>query len=542
MSKKLCIIALTSIFSAARQFQSLVREIITPNLPTFVTKCLELAIVKGSGKLLDIPYTLVETILNSFALLVAKHPAIFRSFKTQIESLAQHYAAPTVCDQKYVPVALQQSASRVLVLLHQTAPKLTSGDEWAKEIRELINLIHQTADVVFRSAIEDWESSTGYVSKGRNVTDDLSGGDEGNLPEWAGIDAGLERLRGLLNVLAEYCRHPTSTSVTIPLAMIEDVLFRMLSIAPPLASSKAVNGSSRTHGIRMHPAIDREEKDGLWSGLPAVQIASVNVYRALLQRIGASFMPLANSCLEHTIWLFRALRQEPEYRSSIYDLLSSTLPLVGPSMSKLVVGSINPIIEACIDDCVSECIGAEKDSNNAPPANGGSSNADSFLGTPKDSTQVSQRLPSTLSIAAKRLLPLFIAYLPPAHMNGHQRAAIDRAAILSNNKDALLASILEPHRMRTGQTFPSVLPHLCQLHPTAPETEALIRPRFPPIAYKLPDTQVEDEDSTDEDDMSIVGIQNDGMEDIASEEVPSIQAGVSTSDPEKQPMKESTLR
>src|SRR5271155_3266128 len=129
-TKRLCILSLTSIYLTTYQYQSLVREVTTPTLPNFVSSCLSLISPKSSARALDVPHSLVETIFESFCVLISQHPTIFRPYGNQIKVVIRPYLAPTLCDSHFVHFSLSQSARRVAVLLHQTAVKNTSGEEW----------------------------------------------------------------------------------------------------------------------------------------------------------------------------------------------------------------------------------------------------------------------------------------------------------------------------------------------------------------------------------------------------------------------------
>src|SRR6266487_1997570 len=180
------------------QYQTLIREITTPTLPTFVTACLNLISTKLSTRPSGIPSSLVETMFQSFAMLVPRHTTIYRPFVTQIRSAARFYLAPTLSDGLLVSSSLRESARRLVVVLHQTVPKNAGGEEWGKAVRELVKDVHLTADHVFRAVVEDWESTAGYAGQGIDVNQELSGGGRTNedLPRWTGLHAGVERLTG----------------------------------------------------------------------------------------------------------------------------------------------------------------------------------------------------------------------------------------------------------------------------------------------------------------------------------------------------------
>ncbi|KFY09035.1 hypothetical protein V492_05677 [Pseudogymnoascus sp. VKM F-4246] len=499
-SKRLCIITLSSIFVKTHQYQSIVREITTPFLPPFVTSCLALISSKSTGKVLEVPASLTESIFDSFSTLMPRHPAIFRPFAGQIRQVTRVYVAPTFCDGFFIPESLKESARSLSVLLHQTAPKNTSGEEWGKNVRELVKEIHTTTDQVYRAVVEDWESSAGYVPQPIDVNEELHGGGKSkdDYPAWTGVDAGLERLQGLLGYLEEHFKHHTATAVTVPLGIVDDLLTRLMSIAAPQPTR---NGSGNG-GMRLHPAISREEREGLWSGLPQTYIGVMEVYGILIERLQHNFTSLAQGCLEQITWTFRTGKQDERYRAKAYDVIAATLPLCASGLPKPSVDRLTPAIISCCKELrtVDEVVPAMalKDSSGKAISNG-VANADSFL--KNKSILASADVCDTAVVkSAKALLPLFFTLIPQQHLEAYTRAELDRTAILSHHKEAMLASVLSPFLGRNGKSLPSILPHLCRAYPRDAAVEALLRPRLPVIRQTAPVMGAPLEEELDEDD------------------------------------------
>lgn len=511
-SKRLCIITLSSIYSMTHQYQSLIREITTPTLPTFVTSCLALISTKATGKVLEVPASLTESIFNAFSALMPRHPAIFRPFASQIRIVTRAYVAPTFCDGRFVPESLKESARSLAVLLHQTAPKNTSGEEWGKNIRELVKEVHATTDQVFRAVVEDWESAAGYISQPVDVNEELQGGGKSkeDYLAWSGIDAGLERLVGLLGYLEEHFNHRSATAVTVPLGIIDDLLARLMSIAAPQASK---NGSGHG-GMRLHPGISREEREGLWAGLPQVYIGVIEVYSILIDRLQNSYTSLAQGCIEHITWTFRTGKQDEQYRAKAYDVIAKLLLLCGSSLPKSSIDRLAPVQVACCKELrpIEEALPAMplKDSNGKATSNG-VANADKFLKNNPilSSTEITD---TAVITAAKALLPLLFS-LPQQHLEAYLRAELDRTAILSHHKEAMLASVLNPFLGRNGKSLPSILPHLCRAFPRDAAVEALLRPRLPVIRQSGPIMSAPAEEEIEED-------EDLAMEDMEPEDEP----------------------
>jgi pre-rRNA-processing protein RIX1 len=142
----------------------------------------------------------------------------------------------------------------LFVLLHLTVAKNAGGDDWGKAVRDLVKETHLTADQVFRAVIEDWESTVGYIGVAVDVNQELARASTTtvDLPHWSGIDAGIERLVGLLSMLSEYFKNETSSPVSIPLGSIVDMITRMLSIPIPIEMSVTDYGVACPRYMLLH--------------------------------------------------------------------------------------------------------------------------------------------------------------------------------------------------------------------------------------------------------------------------------------------------
>jgi pre-rRNA-processing protein RIX1 len=482
-TKELCIVALTDIYSMAHQYQTLVREITTPTLPTYVTSCLNLLSSKSS-KVLDVPSSLAEAVFRSFATLLPRHTTIYRPFVSKIRLVTRPYLAPTISDGVYIPSSLKESARRLVIVLHQAVAKNASGEEWGKAVRDLVKETHATADQVFRAVIEDWESTAGYVGSTVDVNRELSGGARTteDLPRWTGIDAGVERLIGLIAMLEEYFKLETSTPVSIPLGAIMDMLTRMLSIAVPASLESA----SAHSGARLHPAIDRDERDGLWSGMPQIYVAAVLLISTVAERLQDGFLSIAQGTFDQLVWVFPFGRHSPEFRLVTYHLIAKVLFHIGQSFTKSQCSKLSSIIRSCCKDLQpidpnfynsgSAEINSRKGLGNSNSSN---QNADAFLQSGRGvSTQLSL-VDTDLTDASRRLLPFFLSHVPQRHLDISLRSLVERTAILTHDKDAMLTSILNPFVGKNGKAMTSILPYLTRKFPHDAIVEILLRPRMP---------------------------------------------------------------
>jgi pre-rRNA-processing protein RIX1 len=478
-AKKLCILTLTKIYLMTHQYQTLVREITTPTLPSFVSSCLGLV---SPGRGLDAPPSLIETVFDSFSALISRHPAIFRPSAHSIRTLTRQYLAPTLSDRRLTPLSLSRSAHRLTVLIYQTTAKNLGGEEWGKGVRELVKEIHGTTDQVYRAVIEDWESATGYVSQPADVGEVLSGGgkSDNDLPTWTGIESGMERVVGLLGLLEEHFKHPTATAVTIPLGLIVDLLTRLLSVASPV-NQKSLSDFG---AVRLHPGVERNEREGLWCSLPSVHVAALKVYTTLADRLQDNLTSIASSTLDQVTWVFTADCHEDTFRTNAYRLVSKLLPLIGLSLSKPSVAALIPVLHSCATE-----FQPRAESQLTPVSTmeltGKLDASVAGLDSLRKDRTVLGRSEAEAFDAASELLPLLLSHITQQHLREEHRAELDSAAIISGNKEAMVASVLNPYVRKNGGTFPSILPHLCRAFPGDETVETLLRPRAPIIRSNI---------------------------------------------------------
>jgi pre-rRNA-processing protein RIX1 len=499
--------ALTKIYCMTQPYQTLVREITTPTLPAFITSCLNLISPKSSSKAVDVPSSLRETIFRSFCMLLPRHTTIYRPFISHIRQAIRPFLAPTSSDNQFVSQLLKESAQHLDVLLHQTAPKNSGGEEWGKAVRGLVQTVHETADHVFRAVIEDWESTASYSGRAVDVNQPLHGG--GNAAEdllpWTGINSGVERITGLLELLAEYFKSETSTSVAIPLGSVFDMVTRMLSIAVPPSSAESSNG----HGAaRLHPAIDRDERDGLWSGMPQIYVATLQVINTIAERIEEAFLSISQGSLDQLAWVFPFGKHSPDFRLNAYKLTAKTLFYIGQSFDRAQVGRLSGIIRSCcrdlqIVDPVLGGLGAVEDSGRKAKGQleGSNHNADTFLRT-TIAVPLKETAKPPVATEAGELLPLLLSHIPQQCLDLSLRSLVERTAILTHNKGAMLASILNPFVGKNGKAMTSILPHLTREFGNDDTVEILLRPRLPLLPSASTRSFNEErvkEDSEDED-------------------------------------------
>ncbi|KAF2086951.1 hypothetical protein K490DRAFT_74142 [Saccharata proteae CBS 121410] len=503
-TKILTIIALTRIFMLTRDFQTLVREITTPSLPPFITKCLSI--------LEDTKWTsgdsgvsrLQSTIIESFTHLITRHPTIFRTHCSRIK---QRLAVILVAGATVYPADGLAAARKLFIQLTCCAPKNGAQGEWDKTFNALTANAHQTADKVFRAVIEEWESSTGVKPSlnSAQVLDDEPQQQEPDLcglPAWSGIYAGSDRLISMIKLLEAAAITSTASGapVNIKISNIMDLLTRILSVTAPGMSLRRKNQNS---DMALNDQIGKAERSALWIVLPDIHAAAIDFFGVLVERLSIALTPVIAFFQERLMFIFQEEKLSEQVRKAVYRVLGQILPITGPTMTAAQVKNFHPVMISCCEDLLPR----DKDAANAQPtvqkpANGAGKapqatmNADTFLGS---ATKIEQSVNNGTRHAAWALLPIFLTQLPSQLLENSMRSRIESTAVLIQHKEALLASVLN---MSPTKIMASLLPLLARLFPEAPEVEALLRPRMPVLKKGTFDDAVDnvDDEEDDEDD------------------------------------------
>lgn len=515
-SKKLCIITLTRIFILTREYPTLVREITTPSLPAFVQSGLHMATSRA-------PASLLQTILESFNELLPRHPTIFRSYLKQLNPLLASLIAPTPSSKlgeelKSGPrfeltTGVIAAAQQLYVQLPCCAPKGASSEDWEKSLKTTVNNAQRVADKVLRAVVEDWQSITRDAgSNGHTLEDEVQDleSDSMALPAWAGIFAGSERLVHLLHLIQQCLATPTVNPVGLNISIVMDLITRILSINISGAGGKAYRDATT-----FNSQISKEERENLYLVLPDLHTAAIEILLLLAQRSQSSTLPLDPIVIDQLVWAFASGRDSLQIRAACYHGIAAVLRRSGVGLSKATIDSLVPLMRACCEDllptesatAVKLTPGRNKANGNAPsqPA----TNADTFLGSSKE-TQITGRDFLGLSEAARGLLPVLLANVRAQYLSDAMRARLDRTAILTQDKSAMLASVINPPpSKRFGKPAASVLPLVARSFPASSDIESLLRPRLPAIRLGRKDAAMEDasgeeDEEVDEDEDDVV--------------------------------------
>ncbi|KAH7267553.1 rRNA processing/ribosome biogenesis-domain-containing protein [Fusarium redolens] len=466
-SKELAIVTLTRIYISVQPYQTLVREIATPTIPTFITACIKLISLPKNGEKLQTPLSVIETICDALSALIPLYPTTIRPSNSKLRTAVKPYLVPTQSDETVIPQSLQRASRKLVISLHHVAAKSGGSDEWAKLIDTLLKELHSTADQVLRAVEESWEGTSGLTRSRVELDNEPNGGGSSvdELPAWSGINAGADRLIGLFQYLSDCLRYPTKAPVTIPTSALVDAASRLLLIARLSPKSQTWDQALQTNA-----AIAREEKEELWAALPDIHIAALHLIEALFQRLGQNAVSIAPEVLDHLVRVFKSGINLPTVRTTGYTVLKEILLISGPTLSKPSVGSLDPVFGACCRDLQQDA-GHLKEAE-MPAATGTDSkknsiaaNADLFLQPQAAAVVSNPSLGPKHKAAAANLLPVILSNLPQRHLKPSLRGLIDQTAILTNNRDAMLASVLNPYKDQRGRVYPSILPHLTQQFP-----------------------------------------------------------------------------
>ncbi|KAJ6446660.1 short-chain dehydrogenase [Purpureocillium lavendulum] len=467
-AKELAVVVLTRIFALVHPYQTLVREIATPNIPAFVTACLQLVKPPAAGSASTAPLAFVETVYDAFSTLIPLYATTFRPFGSQIRSAVRPSLAPTSSDEVLVPHSLQRSAGRLAISLHHVAAKSGGSEEWSKTVDAVLRQLHATADQVLRAVDESWEATGGYGKTTVDFADEPKGGSTSTdqLPPWTGLDAGVERLVGLFRHLSDCLLCATKGAVTIPLSALLDAISRVC-----LITRQSPRSQTWDQALETNAAVGREEKEELWSLMPEIHVAALGLIQTMLRRLGRGMLPLVSEAMDHLVRVFKSGMDVPDVRRNGYVVLDGLLTLSGQTLSKPTVAMLEPLIAACCRDLqqdagflkpASKPVPQSKDSKKA-----GVANVDLFLLQPQASAAAEDVsvLDPDHKAAADSLLPTLLSALPQQHLKPTLRGLLDKTAILTQSRDAMLASVLNPFKDQRGRMYPSILPHLARAYP-----------------------------------------------------------------------------
>ncbi|KAI9672202.1 MAG: hypothetical protein M1831_002016 [Alyxoria varia] len=479
-TKRLCVVTLVRIFTLTQGNTELIRTVTTPSLPSFISTCLTLVASKT-------PYAnkayqrtrqiIIESVLESFRLLIPLYPTTFRPYESQIYDLISSLVAPTPsstavngCIVISPSPSGVQSAASVHALLHFTASKTEQSRKWNSGVRDVVSEAHSTANEIFRAFLEEWQSNAGYPTPGPSSGEGEPAQQERSkltgLPMWCGVYAGCERMIGLLGLLRAFIATRTAGSVSFPINAVHDLLRRMFLVTIPPQGDK-------DNGLRINDAVDRDERDALCSQLPSIHIAALGFIEVLFERFGTSSPKFAHDIINYVLHSFRTERLNRAAHKHYYCAIGHYLQLFGVSLGRDRVQDLADAVRACCED-LTPLKHQVQERNSDSNANCALSHETAYnLRGEKEARQ-----------AALSLIEACLAKVPSEHTPSSIRSQMLRTAILSGDERVMLASTINPSPVpiQGGANQSSIVPFLARAHNNSITTEALVRPRLPPLA------------------------------------------------------------
>jgi hypothetical protein len=483
-TRSLIVLTLTRIFMLTWDYSNLIREITTPSLTTFIPTCLANIENKRCSS------SELQTILEAFAVLLPRHPTIFRTNDAKLRQILTSILFSSH-EGRHFTNEHKEVANRLWVLLANCTPKNGGSEKWDETLKTAITAAHATSDRVFRSVIEDWQSTTGVAPPSPQVLNgDVYSEDGAGLPGWKGVYAGGERLAALLDVITSHLSTASPSSVSVRVGILADLLTRLFSIIVPQAG--------KFDYVKPNNQISKDERDAMFAILPKVHTAAIKTVIALQERLGSLAISCSQGFVDQIIRVYPSETVDISVRRTLYEFLTRTLDLIGPALSKNDFAEIAPIIKFCCQDILA-------DDDHAPASSSTNANQAGIkqqLGLAQTTQTHPTEFPE-LKLAATNLLATTLTRLNATCIPPKIRAQIDRTAVLVQSHDLLLASILNPsQKPNSARTQASLLPILTRVYPGSVSTETLIRPRMPGIkmGYKLPSEDEEGEEEENEED------------------------------------------
>lgn len=475
--KRLCLLTIARIFLLTRANPSLVREITTPCLPTFISTCLSL--IKPSGGQngetnLRVLSPLLLPVLKSWYQLMLRFPSTFRPHVPSIRAICLSLLSDASC-----PATIVTSASRLVSRLHFCAPKNAAASEWVQLCNQTIDATHNAADHVFRSVMEDWVSSISRTSRlegKRKTATEIShpNPDELGLDAWTGVATGCNRIVVLLDLLRRVLTGQHAQSVSLPLGSVMNLCARFTSVTLPTAKFT----------LRSNPEVGRDEREELWLYLPNIHTAVIDLFNALVRTFGQALMPIVRPIALQLWDVFEAEADNRQIRTAFYQFMTELLARRAFGVAKEDYETLNGMLRYCCADLLHEA-GVETTNKHGPQFKSQKSTDLSLAPVQPDTQNIKSEFGSRskLSEAAWKLLPVVFTNIPLHLFPRSVRTELDRTAILLNHHEAILASTLNPPQSRHASktSTPSLLLFLAASDIESLSKEALLRPRMPPV-------------------------------------------------------------
>ena len=448
---------------------------------------------------------LLDTILQSFITLlpICRKANVFKSYAGRIRSCLAPLLAPaySTTHENGPPVKMfARETSGLAQRVHALVPYCVHKDkddnkdkaegpasvEWRDHVDILLRHISRTADCVFRAVVENNPqlSFTNAPKSAGASEEELSGEveDRLGLPAWQGIQAGCQRLLGVLHLLQAYVAAQGPAAYKTPVGSILVMVERILSVHGPSGSTTGkFIGEMQTNAT-----VSKDERDWLYLMLPEIHAAAIDCLSLLISRMQHCSMSFVIDSLEQISWLSEREKGTCDTRVSIYNVTEQIVQLIGPSFTASSAHTLTPILCLACEDLVPQTNHKEKSNakvngkpNKSTAGKRAQQDPDSYLPT-SQARKSPARAPDKCHKTATRLITTCLRLVPSDKISSKARTEMDRVAILLQDEQMLMASVLNP----SAQSFKnngSLLPFFARAHPSSPFLEALILPRMPYI-------------------------------------------------------------
>jgi pre-rRNA-processing protein RIX1 len=467
-TKRLCIITLTRIFHLTHAHSNLVREITTPNLPPYITACLNHFQPEDLQRALLEHPVLLEAMLRSFSNLLPWHPTVFRPFISQIVRIVSFLTkvpGDGVAAVSVIPFPhnVRDAAQRVYVLLHSSATKSGTMEDRDSGFAKAISMAVNTANQFRHQDNPHIKQLNGDATPIVSLTD----------------------MCDLLELIRHYVLTPSQKATASCTGQLIALFDRL----------RAITTSDLPAGPKLQ--ISRREWLRLLFDLPQIQVATIELVVAVQKRFGTAARPLADDLFYCITKIFCFNPSNVTVRLPVYQILGPLLSMIGSTGRAELSLELQTIIKECCSDLLrlqrsnEESQGAPTDKNTK--GRGKSAiNPNAIIGATERTMAIDMEYPG-LRTAAYQLLPLLLRELPAEILTPTIRAEIERTAVLTGHQEALLESIMNP--VKSG---PSLLPFAARLDATNPVVESILRPRMPVIRTGHQDFEDADIDEEDE--------------------------------------------
>lgn len=479
------IAAVTRALCDTHQLPDLRRELTASVLTTFITTTMSLLITirteDGTEKLSS--SGVAQTILHCYNLLLPRFSSAFKPHVVRLTKLLSD-PLPASCDHLGKCLQIRLRFSRV-----------RGGDQesWRTGLESAMEQLHALLSDLLSPLIETpFYGREGYwkASSESRGTDDQS------------TQSSLVRLIcDRLSRLEAYFSVPTSESIPVDIGLLTSLIRRCFAAVLDQDTRKSQN-----HPIvaaRVRPGADRGLIDGLRSHLPRLHIATIRLLRIILIRCGRHVSCTAPIMLRDVCNVLLAESWHINLRVTIYHLIPQLLRLQGVSRSRAESHALMHVLRIACDDCLAAgwserrvqqglLNGNSKESEN-PISVGRNQRVD------KDSQNLLVHHQTPIQKAASQILAPAIEFIPNTVLAQALRTTIEKTAILTRNRDAMIAAALNPPRTNGAHQRATLIPHLAREYTNDVVIQSLLKPRMPCMnASQVNATSDEEDDMDDE--------------------------------------------